>query len=480
MSRKKTVVTASASGSESLVFPEEKEIISRDTQVAIAGILESFNKKGQEFESRGIEFAPTTILTGISNLYLIKKYGTNCFMYGNNSKIGEFIHGGFIINFLSGRLDSPITGDFLSEFIAKNLIQIQNFLKCVKKTSNPVIIIPLALIFSDGGHHANMLIYKRDLNTFEHFEPHGSSFSLNPSYGDKIKTILESLVNKINELNTTPSTQFFGSLPNNIRLVPSNAVCIHARGLQAIQEELALFEIERGQYCQMWSLLFAELALLNPTMTSKDILDQIHRLLETKNGPRFLSNVIRGYVSILGEGISMYLSEYINNAFTIENMSYIFTINRDYAEYLASVLQLVIDLEVNAEMLLMSMPQTIAQIEAHETRIQGKLSNYIRIQQEIKDLLINRKQNYTVRGKDRVDAEIISKLIEELREYSANKVDIKYYIKDKVFKNFLRSKQPSSASASKPRSSKKGGKKYKKPKYTKRSKKTRKSRKYKR
>jgi hypothetical protein len=176
----------------------------------------------------------------------------------------------------------------------------------------------------------------------------------------------------------------------------------------------------------------------------------------------------------------MYLSEYINNAFTIENMSYIFTINRDYAEYLASVLQLVIDLEVNAEMLLMSMPQTIAQIEAHETRIQGKLSNYIRIQQEIKDLLISRKQNYTVRGKDRVDAEIISKLIEELREYSANKVDIKYYIKDKVFKNFLRSKQPSSAAASKPRSTKKGGKKYKKPKYTKKSKKTRKSKKYKR
>lgn len=483
MSRKKTTATATASGSESLVFPEEKETISRDTQVAIAGILESYNKKGQEFESRGIEFAPTTILTGISNLYLIKKYGTNCFMYGNNSRVGEFIHGGFIINFLNGRIDSPISGDFLSDFIAKNLIQIQNFLNCVKKTNNPVIIIPLALIFSDGGNHANMLIYKRDLNTFDHFEPHGSSFSLDPSYGDKIKTILESLVNKINELNTTPSTKFFGSLPNNIRLIPSNAVCIRGRGLQAIQEELAMFEIERGQYCQMWSLLFAEMALLNPTMSSKDILDQIHILLETKNGPRFLSNVIRGYVSILGEGISMYLSEYINNSFTIENMSYIFTINRDYAEYLAYILQLVIDLEVNAEMLLMAMPQTIAQIEAHETKLQGKLSNYIRIQQEIKDLLISRKQNYTVRGKDRVDAEIISKLIEELHEYSANKVEIKSYIKDKVFKKFLRSKQsstPASKPASKSRATKKGGKKYKKPKYTKKSKKTRKSRKYKR
>jgi len=480
MSRKKTTATAS----ESLVFPEEKEIISRDTQVTIAGILESYNEKGKDFSSRGIDFAPITILTGISNLYLIKKYGTNCFMYGNNSRIGEFIHGGFIINFLSGQIDSPISAGVLSEFITKNLIQIQNFLNCVKK-GNSVIIIPLALIFSDGGHHANMLIYKRDLNTIEHFEPHGSSFSLDSTYGDKIKTILESLVNKINELNNTPSTLFFHSLPNNITLIPSNEVCIRDRGLQAIQEELALFEIERGQYCQMWSLLFAEMSLLNPTISSKDILDQIYRLLETKDGSRFLSNVIRGYVSVLGDGISMYLSEYINNAFTIENMSYIFTIHQDYANYLSYILQVVIDCEINAEMLSRAMPQTMAQLDADETRLQGRLSNYIRIQQEIKDLLISRKQNYTVLGKDRVDAEIISKLSEELREYSTNKSNIKSYIQNKVSKNFLRSKQSSipAPKTKTTKATKKGGKKYKKRKYTKstkKSSKTKKSRKIKR
>ena len=161
MSERKRKIT---SASESLVFPEAMEIIPRDTQVTIAGILEGYNEKGEEFSSRGIDFAPITILAGISNLYLIKKYGTNCFMYGINSRIGEFIHGGFIINFLSGQIDSPISAAFLSEFITKNLIQIQNFLNCVKKGVNPVIIIPLALIFSDGGHHANMLIYKRNLN----------------------------------------------------------------------------------------------------------------------------------------------------------------------------------------------------------------------------------------------------------------------------------------------------------------------------
>ncbi len=478
MSKKK-----SATASSSLVFPEERETISRDTQVAIADILESYNKKGAEFESKGIEFAPTTILTGISNLYLNKKYGINCFMYGINSRIGEFIQGGFIIHFLSEEIPD-ISDSFLSEFIAKNLIQIQNFLKCVKKKDNPVIIIPLGLIFPRGGHHANMLIYKRNLNTVEHFEPHGPSFSLDPSYGYKIQKILQSLVDKINEINNTPSRDFFHSLPHDITLVPSNDVCIRDRGLQAIQQELELFHIERGQYCQMWSLLFAELTLLNPTISSRDILNQIFRLLDTKDGPRFLSNVIRGYVSMLGEGISIYLSEYVNNEFTIENMSYIFTLFLPYADYLSIILQTVIDCEVNAEILLMGMPQTISQLETSETRLQGKLSNYFRIQQEVKDLLINRKRNYAVRGKDRVDAEIMSKVTEELGEYSANKADIKLYIKNKVFKKFLRSKQESVSTAvpnvAKARISKKGGKKYKKTKKYKKNKKCKKSRKYKR
>ena len=475
MSERKRKLT---SASESLVFPEAMEIIPRDTQVTIAGILEGYNEKGEEFSSRGIDFAPITILAGISNLYLIKKYGTNCFMYGINSRIGEFINGGFIINFLSGQIDSPISAAFLSEFITKNLIQIQNFLNCVKKGVNPVIIIPLALIFSDGGHHANMLIYKRNLNTFEHFEPHGSSFSLDPRYGDKIKTILEALVHKINELNDRPSTIFSNSLPHAISFIPSNQVCIRDRGLQAVQEELGGFEIERGQYCQMWSFLFAELALLNPNISSRDILDQIFRLLDTKDGPRFLTNVIRGYVSMLGDGISMYLSEYVNNEFTIENMSYIFSLFEPYAKELAYILQIIIDCEVNAAMLVGQLRLTIPQLDAHETRVQGTLSNYFRIQQEVKDLLISRKRNYASQGKDRVDAEIRSKLMEELDEYLRNKGVIKTYIQNKVFKNFLRSIPTAVApKVTKVKSNRKGGKKYKKTTKYKKIKKSKKSRK---
>ena len=107
-------------------------------------------------------------------------------------------------------------------------------------------------------------------------------------------------------------------------------------------------------------------------------------------------------------------------------------------------------------------------IDAQETRVLGALSNYFRIQQEVKDLLISRKRNYASQGKDRVDAEIRSKLMEELEEYSRNKGIIKTYIQNKVFKNFLISRQSGS---------RKGGKKYKKTKKYKKVKKSKKSRK---
>jgi hypothetical protein len=230
-------------------------------------------------------------------------------------------------------------------------------------------------------------------------------------------------------------------LPNNIRLIPSNEVCIRTRGLQAIQSQLASFRIEGPGYCQMWSLLFAEMALLNPTINSADILDYIYRLLESQNGPIFLSNIIRGYVSMLGDEISSYLSEYINNAFTIENISYICRTLFPYARYLSDILTFIVYIEVNIDVLFSAMPIKMEQLNATEAKLQSSLSNYLRLQNELKELIINRKRNYAIRGKEAVDAEIIAKLREEYNEYAARRKDIKNYVQNKIFQTYLRNKQ---------------------------------------
>jgi hypothetical protein len=498
-----------ASKKTTVVFPEKKATISRDTELIIGSILESYNERGQQFAAEGIHYSPITLLTSISNLYLIKKYNTNCFMYGNKGQDENFIYGGFVFKFAIGQLDLPIeriVPDMLAQINSKNLLfQIDNFLNCIKN-GNPVIIIPLLLEFADGTHHANMLIYRRDLNTIEHFEPHGAFLDLRPDYGNKITTILQLLIDKINEKNSSSKSRFYNTLPNNIRLLPSNEVCIRGRGLQAIQSQLASFSIEGPGYCQMWSLLFAEMALLNPTMSSTEILEYVYTLLDRQDGPTFLSNIIRGYVSMLGDEISLYLSQYINNAFTIENISYICRVLFPYAVSISEMIGFIVYMEVNIDVLSVAMPKTMAQINELDTRLQGTLANYFRLQNELKELLINRKRNYSSRGKDVVDAEIVAKLREEFREYSTRKRDIKNYVQNKIHQNYLRNKQqivavapekpkstkvvaskeakkavevveevvPAATVERRSRTSKKGGKKYKKSKNGKKCKKSRK------
>ena len=426
-----------------IVFPEEKESVSRDTEVTIGSILASYDERGRQFSSEGINYKPITLLTTISNLYLIKKYNTNCFMYGDKGKNENFMYGGIVLKFLPGQLDLPIDqiiAHILAQLNGDNLFQIQNFLNCIKN-GNPVIIMPLLLQFSDSDYHANMLIYRRELNTMEHFEPHGSYLDLKKDYGDKINVLLQLLVDKINEINNTQGSQFYKVVPDDIRLMPSNEVCIRNIGLQAIQSQLASFMIEGQGYCQMWSLLFAELVLLNPNMNSRLILDEIYKLLERRDGVIFLSNVIRGYVSVLGDEISLYLSEYINNVFTIENISYTCQIYLDYGRYLSDIIVFIVYIEVNVDLLLSAMPKTIEQLNIVEASLQGKLTNYFRLQNELKELLINRKQNYLRQSKESVNYEIAAKLREELSEYIKNRRDIKNYVQNKIFKNYLRNKE---------------------------------------
>ena len=426
------------------IFPEQKTDISRDTAVTIGSILESYNERGQHFASEGIEYTPIKLLTTISNLYLIKKYNTNCFMYGDQGKDDTFMYGGIVLKFLPGQLELPIERiipDFLSQINSKNLLfQINNFLNCVKN-SQPIIIIPLLLEFADGTHHANMLIYRQELNTIEHFEPHGSFLDLRKDYGDKITAIIQLIIDKINETNNNSKSQYYNVLLRNINLTPSNEVCLYGPGLQAIQQQLRSFSIEGPGYCQMWSLLFAEMALLNPSINSKNILEEIYKLLETQDGSIFLSNVIRGYVSMLGDEISLYLSEYINNAFTIENISYICRILFPYARYLSEILTFIVYIEVNVDLLFRLMPKTMAQLDDVEARLQGSLSNYFRLQNELKELLINRKKNYSIHGKDIVNAEIVSKLRDEYNEYAVKKRDVKNFVQNRIFQNYLRNKQ---------------------------------------
>ena len=102
------------------------------------------------------------------NLFLIKKYKSNCLILGKRdfpmSKIGLYLPPAKLKHTKQEKEEMNIE---LSH-ISKQLIE------CIKKGAN-IIIIP---VFFNSGRsaHQNVLIYRKNLAQLEHFEPHGNAF----------------------------------------------------------------------------------------------------------------------------------------------------------------------------------------------------------------------------------------------------------------------------------------------------------------
>ena len=218
-----------------------------------------------------------------------------------------------------------------------NRIQLKNFIDCLKSTDKN-ILIPLTIQFpklrgpsSGSGYgpgsvdsHANMLVYRRDTNKLEHFEPHGKDFLGNLLISNYIERILQSIVGSINAYNVKTSYSLFKT---PMELVEGYLVCPNVKGFQTIQEEFKTYDREGDGFCVMWSFFFQEMVLLNPDLTSKEVMTEIFEIVNRKDGPKFLTNIIRGYVVIVGQQIKLYLNQFINTGFTIENIAYAIKMN---------------------------------------------------------------------------------------------------------------------------------------------------------
>jgi hypothetical protein len=172
----------------------------------------------------------------------------------------------------------------LPNYYAKsNDIIMTNICKCIKKGVD-ILLIPISITRSYGGDHANLLIYRKINNTFELFEPHGH-VPLNNVYVDFIADINL-------RLQTTDKYQ----------LIYNENVCPRYDGLQALAEDSTKqLSTERG-YCQAWSMFFAELVLMNPKKTSKQLMENIFQKLDSLDNMTpsdYLLNVIRGYVNLI-------------------------------------------------------------------------------------------------------------------------------------------------------------------------------------
>lgn len=278
---------------EPIPVTNKKIKVVKHTQKNVNKKLELFYEKGNK-NKVPTYIADDFILT-FFYFYLFKKYKNKCIIYDDDFK-----------NPFKSLNTIGLTIDFKSD-IQKNMLRVAvNIINCIKKTNENIIIIPLLLYFSRSAH-ANLLIYRKNLNQIEHFEPHGKYYSQDKIKLDlQIQNALKIFVNELNNLlikNNLPS----------VTLIPAVDICPKINGLQNIESVINGSSIEGGGYCAAWSMFFAELCLKNPQIPSSELLTIIFDKLNSMTNEeqsQYLKKIIRGYVRIIDEKINKYFSQW--------------------------------------------------------------------------------------------------------------------------------------------------------------------------
>jgi len=164
-------------------------------------------------------------------------------------------------------------------------------LSCVSKSKNVILMHLIIYSEKDSSGHSNMLIYKPDEKNVYRFEPHGVTY------------VDRHIDNTINEyLHKLFETEISLYVEDDITYIKPLEICPvyngipELRGLQGFEMKGETESHEGDGYCMMWSLLFAEMVLLNPNKPLIEIMNEL--FLITNKNPIYLRNIIRGYVKL--------------------------------------------------------------------------------------------------------------------------------------------------------------------------------------
>ena len=284
------------SSQEKMELPEPLKINKN-----ILNQLDDLEKNGETIYAFVGELSVETIF----QLYLIKKYKSKCVVERKDLKFGDRPLGITInLKLKYSQAEENIMKEEFTQFSKK-------ITECVEK-GEKIIIIPLGYIKGRGGH-ANILIYRRDSNVIEHFEPHGGEYINNTKLQDSIKKIMLFFTKILN-------LEFKKKGIPQANYIEASQVCPYIKGLQTLEGASILKKqkIEGGGYCAAWSMFFAEVCLKNPNMSSSEVLENIYNYLTTKASSNdYLRKVIRGYAGYLVETVNKYLEIFFKPKITV-------------------------------------------------------------------------------------------------------------------------------------------------------------------
>lgn len=281
--------------------------------------VEAIHRKLDFFsESNPIRrWAGYDLIDVIFYLYLFNKYKNNCLIKYKGVTSKNALGVELQIKQRMTKIDKIIYMEHLNT-VANQLAN------CIKREPTN-IVIPLYLKTPNGGH-ANVLIYRKNGNVIEHFEPHGKKYSRrDEKINDLIDKKLDEFINILNGILKK-------NKKNPLTLVKSTDVCpanVGLQGIEAIATSKKL-RLEGGGYCAAWSMFFTELALKNPSISSNELLNIVYNKLknididnksEVPVSPDYLRKVIIGYINLVYQKIEKYFSFMLGQKVTVEKLT---------------------------------------------------------------------------------------------------------------------------------------------------------------
>jgi len=294
---------------------EYKEPEPPKTPENIEPVVNRIEEKLKELEKRGsqngaVSYDSSAIIANIAFINLLKKYGGECIV----ARIMEERGINLGINLYPIEKQSKILTEEYYSRLGKSLKD------CVVRGVE-LICVPLTLIFGKtGGAHANMLIYRPYKRIVERFEPHGHAYGNSESHNNSFNKQLKQLWEK----DLTP---YIGE----VKYKDPAEICPDSKGFQALEGQLQGLKSEGGGFCSMWSHFLTEMTLINPTKSTKEIIDEVFKITERQ--PAYLKSVIRGYVLGIEKEIDVLLKILGTNGFKFgKNSSKILTLSSNALE----------------------------------------------------------------------------------------------------------------------------------------------------
>jgi hypothetical protein len=252
-------------------------------------------------------YNPHTLISSFFYIYLLQKYEKKCAIITKDVK-------GLVID--NNGVNSETNKEFFN--YAENLGN--DLLDCIKR-GEKIIAFPLVLQITnkktkeiDG--HANMMIFRPFQGIIERFEPHGSATIRDDR---KFNEILEFMFEEKLEPylgDYTPeyiAPQYIcpkgEKMPEDLSPLQWDKAMMRTglQGFQSIEGSLRGEQKENKGYCMLWSLFLLELVFINPSLSTKQVIDIA---LKTSNyDPQYLKNVIRGYLSEVEKILNDYLQK---------------------------------------------------------------------------------------------------------------------------------------------------------------------------